>query len=77
MFYPVSEEKCEIIGPVSFDGPSHKEFVLLLDEILSNVDSFKNIGCGGIGPLIDDKPSHIFSLIRKNKYRLELVYFCV
>lgn len=59
--YPLSvTEKSDTIGPVSFDGPTPK--LLALEDKLSDDVSFKNIGCGGIGPLILDKPSHIFRI---------------
>jgi hypothetical protein len=49
--------KCDTIGPDIFEGPSHKEKLLLeLLDVKSNVFSLRNIGCGGIGPIIDERP---------------------
>jgi hypothetical protein len=42
----------------------HNEFELLLAESrLNELNSFRNMGCGGMGPFIFDKPSHILSQI--------------
>ncbi|RNA36318.1 hypothetical protein BpHYR1_010706 [Brachionus plicatilis] len=60
-FYPLSvTEKSDTIGPVTLEGPTPNS--LLRADMPEPVVSFKNIGWGGIGPLMLDKPSHIFQV---------------